>query len=614
MRPLTRLRRTAPVVNPCTMFAGLGGSLAFGDRDSQGRDSNTLTGSGAVRYQPASGARINLVKNPSAEVDTTGWIGSATITRVTSGVGITRGSACLQAVSAGGNGGSIGPQGGSTGLLKIASTVPHTVSFDAALISGDSSWVVGFIEYDANSNQLTEHFAVASFTIGASPARFSATLTPNQIGTHYIKPYLLKANSANASTIQTDAWVLETGTITNPTYFDGSTSGAAWLDPITGYLGTAHASPSVSAADAWPWEGVTNTIPDPSFENATITNYWTAAGSATISKVSTHAKYGTYGGKVSCTASTSDGIDQLSTSGAAALTAQVWTCLGSIRAFASGDVGKTVKPIIVERASDNSVVATNTGSAITLTDAWQDFAYTVTLAGGASTAKVTSGWRAGAATAVVFVLDGVDLVKLGYATPHCDGDLGTGHAWVGTAHASASTRTAATFKGDETHHLDPFKGAIKLTYYRAVDTGAAQTLFDVGDGTSGKDRITLRVNASDQFEMGWTTDGGSEQKVTISSPTIAVGSWVDLYAEWHGAYMAVAIGTGAKTVGTRDMPKGNISSSNDLAIGSLATGTAQADGRIGGVFIAADMLTDAERAKIVALGTGLRFDAVKRVA
>ena len=43
-----------------------------------------------------------------------------------------------------------------------------------------------------------------------------------------------------------------------------------------------------------------------------------------------------------------------------------------------------------------------------------------------------------------FYIDGAQCEAKAYPTPYCDGSLGTGHAWTGTAHASTSTRTAET--------------------------------------------------------------------------------------------------------------------------------------------------------------------------
>ena len=66
-----------PQVNPMLMFMPLSGSLVGYERNNPtsrahaSPKSFTATGSGAVRYQAASGARINLVKNPRLASDAT---------------------------------------------------------------------------------------------------------------------------------------------------------------------------------------------------------------------------------------------------------------------------------------------------------------------------------------------------------------------------------------------------------------------------------------------------------------------------------------------------------------------------------------------------------------
>lgn len=48
------------------------------------------------------------------------------------------------------------------------------------------------------------------------------------------------------------------------------------------------------------------------------------------------------------------------------------------------------------------------------------------------------------AGACVFYVDAANLIQSSYPTPPIDGSLGAGHAWTGAAHASTSTRAAAT--------------------------------------------------------------------------------------------------------------------------------------------------------------------------
>lgn len=617
MRPTDAVLKRPQVSNPCLFYAP-GNSLTAYERQqpssaSGGRKALSLTGSGAVRHQPAFGARINLIKNPRFANDATGWsnLSGSSIARISADD--IRGTECCEVTcTASASDGLINTVEGLA--QSILTTGFVSLSADIRLMSGATDWLIKARGFDASVAIASGSSAV---TLASGWARYSVSFAlPICANQHYIG-FTLQRASAAAGVARITNVVVETSAtaVTNPSYFDGSSSNvSAWLDPITGYLGTAHASPSVSQAAFWPWEATTNTVTDPSFEAATITTNWTAAGIATISKVTTHAKYGSNGGKVSCTASTSDGIDQLATSGAAAANGQSWTNSGSIRAFAVGDVGKTVTPVIIERTSADAVVVTNVGSAITLTDAWQDFAYTKVLAGGGTVAKVTLGFRAGAATAVDFVLDGVDLCNKNYATPHCNGALGTGHAWTSTAHASSSTRTAMVVKADETNRISPYSGSVFALVKPELASTTDKEIVRVGDGTAGLDQLRLVGNTSlGTLYHSWTSNGAVVS--TTRTSVVVVNTWLTAYADWKGALARLSANGGAMGTGARNAVSGSLASSNDLRIGSF-DGIPQNvfNGIVGPVLIYSEVLTAAEIAKLVALGAAANFTSILRVS
>lgn len=590
MKKLLGLLGSKP--NPFLFLAPLNGTLAFNDRAGGG----TLTGAGAVRYQAASGARTNLFTNPSFETNLTGWTQAGPA--ITNPSDATSGSKCIEIADTTTGQGIIL---NTAGMGKIASLAVHTISFDAWVTSGDlANWQVLVFGMGAAGDQLANAYNV-NHTFTAVKTRYSFTVTP-PAGSDKLKIYIRRA-VATAGTLRLDAMVCETGTLTTAqaTYFDGSTGGA-WLDPITGILGTAHASPSVSQAAAWVEEGTTNTVPDPSFENATITNYWTAQGTAAISKVTTHAYISSNGGKVVCGAATTDGVHQLATSGAAASSGQSWTVSGRIRAFAAGDVGKTVKAAIIERTSGDAVVTTNLGSAITLTDAWQVFSYTVALSGGGTVAKATCGFMAGAAVAVDFVLDAVQLEQKAYATSYCDGSLGTGYAWSGTAHASSSTRTKCDISVTKISHINSDRGAVALRFTRDYDSGSSAYCMSAGNQNSvgadwigfhilqgSPDALTCRVSHSNTGIVSGPASGSAS----------ALSTWIAGFGEWSSDSVGSAVGTDAiARVAVANAPVG-WGSSSDITIGSSAFAL-HLNGGISNVAIFDRPLTASERARIVA--------------
>lgn len=108
-------------------------------------------------------------------------------------------------------------------------------------------------------------------------------------------------------------------------------------------------------------------------------------------------------------------------------------------------------------------------------------------------------------------------------------------------------------------HLDPAKGSVSFRFTRESDTGGVETLLECGTDGSGTDYLSLGVDASDQFVMTWTADGGSEQSVS-SAQTIATDTLYLISCAWQFTAMSVTVtdDMGTQTVtGTRDVPVGD---------------------------------------------------------
>ena len=601
--------------NPCLMYIP-GNSLTAYERQSPSygdgrRKALSLTGSGAVRYQAASGARTNWFPNPGLASNATSWTDAGAAVGTRTADGDFRSGWCDEVVATASTADGINLTTGTVNVATSAQTI--TVGIANKLISGAADWQARVHLTDAAGTLIGSAGAFVDLVPAAGVAYAILSITaPTTVGAHGIQVQIRRKTAA-ASTARFSTACIEVGA-TSGSHVDGSTSlVSAWLDPITGILGTAHASPSVSQAALWVEEGTTNAVPDPSFEAATITTNWTAAGVATINKVTTHAYVGSNGGKVSCTASTLDGIDQLATSGAAAANGESWTLSGRIRAFAAGDVGKTVKPVIVERTSLDVSVVADVGTAITLTDAWQSFAFTQVLGGGGTTAKVTVRFLAGAAVAVDFVLDAVQLEKKAYATSYADGSIGTGYAWSGTAHASSSTRTAATVKVDEVNRANSRNGSLAVFLDRKADLGRLQYLTSIGNYGSGQDLLEFYISAGDQIVSGWyvSADGGS----SVAGSTVPASGFAMAYTDWKEVVIRNSLNTGARTQGTRGSSLGTfVGAAAEMTFGGNRLGAAgiELNGLIGPLAIYDSPLTAAERARVVALGPDLRFDSILR--
>lgn len=110
-----------------------------------------------------------------------------------------------------------------------------------------------------------------------------------------------------------------------------------------------------------------------------------------------------------------------------------------------------------------------------------------------------------------------------------------------------------------TDHLDPDKGSVSFRFMRESDTGSAETLLACGTDGAGTDWLTLGVDATDQFFMTWTADGGSEHTVQ-SVQTIAVDTVYFISCSWQFTDMFVTVTDDMSTqtaTGTRDVPVGD---------------------------------------------------------
>jgi hypothetical protein len=171
------------------------------------------------------------------------------------------------------------------------------------------------------------------------------------------------------------------------------------------------------------------------------------------------------------------------------------------------------------------------------------------------------------------------------------GALGVGDAWTGTAHNSPSVRTAATISMDEAGRIDPVSGSLAFRYTRLIDTGAAEPILDVGEGTSGKDRLRLRINSSDKLEVSWQSNGASETTLA-STESITVGTEYWVYVAWSGTSVWVGIDANALASGTRNAPQNNWGTTD------LVVGTTAGSAGFGDLLIADRPLLPAERGAV----------------
>ena len=214
---------------------------------------------------------------------------------------------------------------------------------------------------------------------------------------------------------------------------------------------------------------------------------------------------------------------------------------------------------------------------------------------------------------------GAQVEKKAYATSYCDGSMGTGYSWNGTAHASASTRAAAYVTieplGDR---MSSFDGAIAVRVVMVTDKGTSGVTtypspVSAGQvGIPGRDALLFYFTAPyGNLVSEWHGDGGISRYAQRPG-TLAFGTRLPIYAEWSGTSQKAGLLTDATpAAGTpRDAMTGSlVSTGSDLVIGGANSSTAM-NGHIADLLIFDRPLTDAERAELAA-APEWSFDTLK---
>lgn len=157
-------------------------------------------------------------------------------------------------------------------------------------------------------------------------------------------------------------------------------------------------------------------------------------------------------------------------------------------------------------------------------------------------------------------IDGVQVEQKNYASPYCDGSLGTGHSWSGMAHASTSSRTGATLQYANAGGLSVQAGTIQMWVWLDSYNASGGGLF--GSGANAE----FDAYISSSGDVVFRTDGNSR-----STGTVALGSWTHLTFTWDAAANSKKIYlNGVESTSTTYAATATLGST--LYVGSIAVG------------------------------------------
>lgn len=366
--------------------------------------------------------RTNLIKNPSFEVDTTGYWSGA---RVTTEAYV--GSASLQ-LTAGALNTRLTGYGANSNATANADAIPvspnEVITFSAFVKAASSpgpSIRLKIHWFNASGAWISDSDS-AAVTIGTTWTRLSITgLAPTNAAKFGV--VIFDWFGGTGGTIYTDGWLAEKSPFAD-TYFDGSTTGVA--NYTHAWTGTAHASSSTATSTGTR----TNLLPNPSFE--TNTTGWNLVSTGSVgSSTATSGNPFAYSGTKYGSGSGPWISDKLPATAGLAYTASAWW------SRAAGARNGGVFLHFYDAANVELSPPTTSEAAINQADVPQRFASGRIAPAG--TTQVAVRLQATSITAV----DAVLLEQSPYLDTYFDGSTVATtytHAWTGTAHASTSTQ------------------------------------------------------------------------------------------------------------------------------------------------------------------------------
>lgn len=538
--------------NPALLAAGFDGTLAATDRDG----AVTFVGVAPTRYQPATGARINLARNTQFAVDASLWIANSV------------GSTIDQVADASFDGGfccEVTTDGSTTfdGISQTVTGLPQiaidgkgdsfTVSFDVKRISGDTGVQFGIAQYSALGGFLSLEIA-GTIAITDTVTRYQVTGSYASTGISKIGFFAVGSTQA-VRVFRLSNIVVESGSVTGAQHFDGVA-----LDPITNLLGVANASPVAESVQLWVEQSVANLVPNPwrSFDNTG----WSALNGATA-RTTVYAYEGPGAGLITASAAAAE--ERISITA----TAVTHTAQAIVRnlAAASRQCQLTYNGSLI--GSPETVAA----------DATEIFADTLTGTGGAANLGVRWLDSANAEQFVTYYL-GAELGN--NATSPCPaidsaGTIAAGYAWGSTAHASTSTRTAASASIDPTDRIDQSAGSLAVQVRPTDVTGVEELHGACGVKGVGTDHLRWGRDSAFHPFVEWSSNNAAYQRLTATEFIgFAERVW---YLDWSGTAVSLSIDNGTLQTGTRAAVSGSWgagdlvlqASVGGVALGPLAT-------------------------------------------
>lgn len=299
----------------------------------------------------------------------------------------------------------------------------------------------------------------------------------------------------------------------------------------------------------------TNLVDNPSFEVGTTgwSNYSTGAATGTRTRVTTEAYAGSYS------------YELVKVTGAVG---ERWGASTSVSVTSGTTYTVSAWVYIVSSVGGTQIFAMETGGALSgtttsiagATQGWTRITRTMTAS---STGNGLVFLYVANASDMTVHIDAVQVEAVAYATAYCDGSLGTGHSWSGTAHASTSSRTAATLYYNTSTVLYQRKGSVMAWAYPTVNSVGQMVFYQYTSGGM----IYIRANAAGVWGYAFA---GSE---VATATAVTANTWAHVALTWEDSTINFYV-DGA-LVDTRTLGPWTAGLQTAFAIGSEWGGTSQ---------------------------------------
>lgn len=213
-------------------------------------------------------------------------------------------------------------------------------------------------------------------------------------------------------------------------------------------------------------------------------------------------------------------------------------------------------------------------------------------------------------TARTFYVDGIQVEQKSYETPYCDGSLGLGHSWSGTANASTSSRTAANLSYATSSNINVLGPAtIGVWFNCGTSSNDGNRMIFRANGATGQIMMYI-AGAGNSLNGRWGTNTSGGSVVTSHAWHLGTivfdGSNISLYLDGVLVGGPTAVGTAVGAVSSIYTGSNTASTQylNGMVDEFFSVGTAMTAEEIYGIFLSSLPVVNATNPGEFRLTTG----------